>query len=137
MELSSTGFFLQKRNHKIKVLVEEYRKFGRIKKGIKMNKKVTKIDLVNEIYNKTEVSKKDVAIVVDAFLSELKESLVNESNIELRGFGTFELSYRKESDSARNPKTGEKVKVESHYVAKFRPGKELKESLMKIKHNDE
>ena len=100
-------FFFVKRNYKIKVLVEEYRKFGRIKKGIKMNKKVTKIDLVNE------------------------------SNIELRGFGTFELSYRKESDSARNPKTGEKVKVESHYVAKFRPGKELKESLMKIKHNDE
>ena len=93
--------------------------------------------LINEIYNKTEVSKKDVVIVVDAFLSELKESLANESNIELRGFGTFELSYRKESDSARNPKTGEKVKVESHYVAKFRPGKELKESLMKIKHKDE
>ena len=102
-----------------------------------MNIKVTKIDLVYEFYNKTEVSKKDISIVVDAFLSELKESLANESNIELRGFGTFELSYRKENDSARNPKTGEKVKVESHYVAIFRPGKELKDSLMIMKHKNE
>lgn len=122
---------------KHKVILEENKIFDKIKIGVKMNKKVTKIDLVNEIYNKTEVSKKNILTVVDAFLSEIKESLVNESNIELRGFGTFELSYRKENDSARNPKTGEKVKVESHYVAKFKPGKELKESLMKIKNKDE
>lgn len=94
------------------------------------NKKVTKYDLVNEIYKKNDIEKKDIQVVVDALLSELKIALLDEATIELRGFGTFELCLRNGRKFARNPKTGEQVSVKPHYVAKFRSGQELRKTLL-------
>ena len=74
---------------------------------------------------------------VDAFLDEIKESLIDGKTIELRGFGTFEPRLRKGRDIARNPKTGEKVSVEPHYIAAFRAGQSLKENLWNLKTTDE
>lgn len=97
-------------------------------------KKITKIDLIEEIYNTTELNleKKDIQNIADAFLSQIKKSLESGSVIELRGFGTFEPRLRKEKNKARNPKTGEIVSVGAHYVAAFRAGQELKENLWKL-----
>lgn len=99
------------------------------------SKKVTKVDLIDEIYKSTElnVDKKDVQEIVDNFLLQVKKSLSNGSNIELRGFGTFELRLRKAKTNARNPKTGEAVKVDAHYIAAFRAGQELKDTLWNLK----
>lgn len=97
-------------------------------------KKVTKNDLVDSIYqdqdNKFE--KQNIQKVVDALLVEIKNSLCEGAAIELRGFGTFEPRLRKAKESARNPKTGESVKVDAHYVAAFRAGQELKEKLWSL-----
>lgn len=102
-----------------------------------MAKKVTKYDLIDAISCDTKLEKKYVQIVVDSMLEQLKKSLKNESNIELRGFGTFELRLRKGKISARNPKTGEKVSVKPHYVAAFRAGQELKNSLWDLAVSEE
>ena len=93
------------------------------------NKKVTKSDLIDKIYEKTNLSKKYIQIVTDALLDQIKKSIEEKSTIELRGFGTFEVSYRKSRNNARNPKTGEKVVAKSKYVTKFIPGKDIKEAL--------
>ena len=95
-------------------------------------KKVTKIDLVESVYENTSYDKKVVQSVIDSFLDEIKNSLKDSSTIELRGFGTFELRLRKGKESARNPKTGDKVFVAPHYVAAFRSGQELKNSLWNL-----
>ena len=95
-------------------------------------KKVTKFDLVESVYENTSYDKKVVQTVIDSFLEEIKNSLKDSSTIELRGFGTFELRLRKGKDSARNPKTGDKVSVAPHYVAAFRSGQELKNSLWNL-----
>ena len=95
-------------------------------------KKITKYDLVSAVYSKTDCEKKVVQQVVDSLLGQLKEVLLDGSTIELRGFGTFELRLRKGRSKARNPKTGESVKVEPHYSVSFRPGKELKKSISEI-----
>lgn len=92
-------------------------------------KKVTKFDLVEAVYENTSYDKKVVQTVIESFLEQVKNSLKESSTIELRGFGTFELRLRKGKKSARNPKTGDKVSVEPHYVAAFRSGQELKNSL--------
>ena len=92
-------------------------------------KKVTKFDLVEAVYENTSYDKKVVQTVIDTFLEEVKNSLKDSSTIELRGFGTFELRLRKGKESARNPKTGDKVSVAPHYVAAFRSGQELKKAL--------
>jgi len=92
--------------------------------------KLTKADVIEQIYKEINLEKKDILEVTDALLSVLKKSLINDCSIELRGFGTFESVLRKEKKSARNPKTGKVLTVPAHYVAKFKPGKELKESLL-------
>lgn len=91
--------------------------------------KVTKYDLVDSIYREMQCDKAVVLSVVDKFLDKVKASLSVGSTIELRGFGTFEPRFRKGREKARNPKTGESVSMPPHYVAAFRAGKELKQTL--------
>lgn len=95
--------------------------------------KITKFDIVEGIYNSTGYEKKDIQLIVEKFLDEVKSSLEKGSTIELRGFGTFEPRLRKGRKVARNPKTGETVSVEPHYVAAFRAGQSLKENLWNLK----
>ena len=92
-------------------------------------KKVTKYDLVESVYQKTQCEKKIVQDVVKQLLDELKNALKEGNTIELRGFGTFEPSLRKARSKARNPNTGEQLTVAPHFVAAFRAGQELKKSL--------
>lgn len=103
------------------------------------NKKVTKNNLVEEIYNSSEMKmdKSDIQLVIDSFLGQIKTSLENGSVIELRGFGTFEPRLRKAKSNVRNPRTGEAVQVGAHYVAAFRAGQELKEKLWNLEIDDE
>ena len=92
-------------------------------------KKVTKYDLVESVYQKTQCEKKIVQDVVEQLLDELKNALKEGNTIELRGFGTFEPRLRKGRSKARNPKTGEQLTVAPHFVAAFRAGKKKKKSL--------
>lgn len=96
------------------------------------DEKLTKIDLIDSVYLNTKVDKHSVQVVIDSLLEQLKSSLENGKTIELRGFGTFEKRLRKGRSKARNPKTGEIVCVEPHYVAVFRPGKEIKQSIWSL-----
>ncbi|HZK20164.1 MAG TPA: HU family DNA-binding protein [Treponemataceae bacterium] len=93
------------------------------------SKKVTKYDLVEAVYADTKYEKKVVQSIFESMLAEIKDSLKNGSTIELRGFGTFEPRLRRGRKKARNPKTGEIVSVEPHYVAAFRAGQDLKKAL--------
>ena len=99
--------------------------------------KLTKIDLVESVYLNTKIEKQDVQKVIDNLLEQLKSSMSDGKTIELRGFGTFEKCLRKGRSKARNPKTGEIVSVEPHYVAVFRPGRELKNAISDLPVDDE
>jgi integration host factor subunit beta len=94
--------------------------------------KFTKADIVDSIYNKTGVNRKDIRKVVDLFLDEIKIALADQRVIELRGFGTFEIKIRKGRKKARNPKTGEFLSVNSHGIAAFRAGRELKQEVWNL-----
>ena len=91
--------------------------------------KFTKADIIDAIYNKTSVNRKEIRDVVDLFLVELKSALVSHKVIELRGFGTFEIKIRKGRQKARNPKTGETLSVNSHGIVAFRAGRDLKQEV--------
>jgi nucleoid DNA-binding protein len=71
------------------------------------------------------ITKKDCAVVVDAFLNAVKDALAEHKNIEIRGFGTFKVRERK-SRLARNPRTGDPVDVPPRAVPVFKPSKELR-----------
>ncbi|QEN03595.1 integration host factor subunit beta [Thiospirochaeta perfilievii] len=95
--------------------------------------KLTKAEIVNNIYESVDVNKKDIHAIIDNFFDEVKNALVDSKVVELRGFGTFEVKTRKAREKARNPKTGEIIPVDSHGVTVFRPGKELKELTWNVK----
>lgn len=88
---------------------------------------MTKADLVSAAVESLnyEVPKKDAARVVDAFLSAVKDSLAARNNIEIRGFGSFKVRERK-ARLARNPRTGDSVRVPDRFTPSFKPSKELK-----------
>jgi len=92
-----------------------------------VSNKLTKAEIIDSIFEKTGVNRKDVHRILDEFFDELKDGLRDDRVVELRGFGTFEIRTRKGREKARNPKTGEIVPVSAHGVAVFRPGKELKQ----------
>ena len=91
--------------------------------------KITKADIVDSIYNKTGANRREIHDIVDIFIDEIKTALITHNVIELRGFGTFETRIRKGRQKARNPKTGEILSVNSHGIAVFRPGRELKQDV--------
>ena len=98
----------------------------------KAGRKVTKSDIIDTVYEKTGMNRKEIRTVVDLFIDEIRVSLMEQMVIELRGFGTFEVRLRKGRQKARNPKTGEQVSVTSHGIATFRPGRELTQNVWNI-----
>ena len=88
---------------------------------------MTKAEIVDEIAERTGLTKKDVADTVDQFLEAVSRALAAGKHIEIRGFGTFKVKDRK-SRLARNPRTGEEVAIPSGKTIRFKPGKDLQVS---------
>lgn len=95
-------------------------------------RKLTKAEIIEIIHPGVDVSKKSIHQVLGLFFDAVKDGLLDEHTIELRGFGTFEIRTRK-GRKARNPKTGEAVEVEDHGVVTFRPGRELKRRAWQLR----
>jgi DNA-binding protein HU-beta len=86
---------------------------------------LTKADIVDVIASATGLTKVETEAVVDGFISTVINSLKEGKNIEIRGFGSFKVKKRR-GRMARNPRTGEQVRVEEHFVPLFKVSKELK-----------
>jgi integration host factor subunit beta len=70
--------------------------------------------------------------IVQKVFDRITETLVQDGRIELRNFGVFVVKKRKPR-KARNPLTGEKVKVPAKMVVVFKPGREMEERVSKLK----
>jgi integration host factor subunit beta len=89
---------------------------------------MTKAELVDEIAQKADLTRKHSEVIVDAVFSSIVGALQGGDKIELRGFGSFRVRHRA-SRTGRNPKTGEGVLVPAKKVPYFKPGKELRELI--------
>jgi len=93
---------------------------------------VTKRDLVIRISNDTGLIQQDVMAVVQKTLDYITEALVNGQNVELRNFGVFEVKLRRPR-IGRNPNDpGKDVAIPARAVVKFKPGKEMREQVLKL-----
>ena len=97
-----------------------------------IGKKITKAEIIDAVYEKTGINRKDIKTAIDLALEEIRDALAKGIMIELRGFGTFEVRVRKGKKKARNPKTGETISVSSHGTAAFRAGKELHQAVWNV-----
>jgi len=85
---------------------------------------MTKANLIDHVTEATKGTKKDTEPVIDAVLASITEALVKGEKVDLRGFGSFQVSGKKERQG-RNPRTGEAVTIAARNVAVFKPSKEL------------
>lgn len=93
---------------------------------------ITKIDIIEYLSNKYQLSKQDTKNVVENFLEEIRSSLESGHDVKLSGFGNFELRD-KSSRPGRNPKTGDIVPVSARRVVTFKPGQKLRARVEKTK----
>ncbi|WP_257351303.1 HU family DNA-binding protein [Pseudalkalibacillus decolorationis] len=89
---------------------------------------MNKNDLINNIAEKSGMTKKDVETVVNGVLSEITDTLKEGNKVQFVGFGTFETRERS-SRSGRNPQTGETIDIPASTVPAFRAGNKLKEAV--------
>ncbi|WP_407667801.1 HU family DNA-binding protein [Paenibacillus massiliensis] len=89
---------------------------------------VNKTDLINQVAEKTELSKKDVTKAVDALFDTISEALQSGDKVQLVGFGNFEVRERS-ARKGRNPQTGEEIEIPASKIPAFKPGKALKDGI--------
>ena len=87
---------------------------------------MNKAELIEEISNKTGLTKKDAGNVVNAVVETITNTLKKGEKVTLVGFGTFQVMQRK-ARTGVNPQTGEAIQIPAKKVPKFRAGKELRE----------
>ena len=88
--------------------------------------KINKKELVDRISrNQDQLPHRDIELVVKTIIKSMTNALSSGQRIEIRGFGSFSLRYRKPR-IGRNPKSGSIVNINERYVPHFKPGKNLK-----------
>ena len=89
---------------------------------------MTKAELISSIAESTGLTKADSERALNSFIAASKATIKKEGKLTLAGFGTFVVVNRK-ARKGRNPQTGAPIQIKASKVVRFRPGKELKESL--------
>jgi len=87
---------------------------------------MTKVELIEEVANESNLTKKDAKVVVQIVLDSITDSLQRGEKVELRGFGSFRIRNR-QPRQGRNPKIGSGVTVPAKKIPYFKPGKEIKD----------
>ena len=83
------------------------------------------VEAVNGVLNTTKVQAEQV---VDKVFDSIVASLKKGEEVSIAGLGIFSVKQRAARD-ARNPRTGETVKVAAMKVPKFRAAKALKDAV--------
>ena len=84
---------------------------------------MTKADIVKSIAQQTGIQPKEVSIVVESFMEEIRKSLAdNKENVYLRGFGSYIVKHRAKK-TARNISKNTTLVIEAHDLPAFKPAK--------------
>ena len=89
---------------------------------------MNKAELVDAIAKEAKISKAQAQEAVDSFVKNVQGVLKMGDRLTLVGFGTFSTSKR-EARTGRNPQTGKPIKIPAKKIARFTPGKSLKDAI--------
>lgn len=93
-----------------------------------MNRALTKADIVEAIYEKTERNRADVKNTVEILLGLMKKAIKEDSALLISGFGKFE-AYGKDARKGRNPQTDEAITLPPRKVVVFRLSRKFRAEL--------
>ena len=90
---------------------------------------MTKTDLVEVIYERVGLSRREAAEAVDSVLEIIKDSLRRGEKVKISGFGNFVVSLKR-ARRGRNPQTGDPLIIDSRCVLSFKASDILKQRLL-------
>ena len=91
---------------------------------------MTKAELVERVYEKAGIAKKDSAELVETVFDIMKSTLESGETLKISGFGSF-IVKQKADRKGSNPQTGEEITIEARRVLSFKPGSVLRQSINK------
>lgn len=89
---------------------------------------MNKQELIANVAEKSELTKKDAEKAVNAVVASIEEALSQGDKVQLVGFGTFEIRERA-ARKGRNPQTGEEINIAAAKVPVFKAGKALRSAV--------
>ena len=99
------------------------------------NGTLVKADIVDLVYEKVGFTRQEAAQAVDILFEEIKSRLAQGENVRISRFASFVLR-RKNARNARNPKTGEPIRINPRTVLTFKPSKQLLASTNQEKYEN-
>ncbi len=90
---------------------------------------LTKADLAEYLFDELGLNKRESKDFVEMFFEEIRNSLQNNEQVKLSGFGNFDLRDKKQR-MGRNPKTGKEIPITPRRVVTFKAGQKLKQRVI-------
>ena len=90
---------------------------------------MTKQEFVDKIASKTDLSRRDAAKAVDAFLDTVTDALKGGDDVSFTGFGKFSTQHRKARQGVNPRNPSQKVEIPAATVPKFSAGSQLKQAV--------
>ena len=89
---------------------------------------MTKADLVEIIFEKVGLSKKEAQDIIEIIFDTIKVAFVEGESVKIPGFGTFSVR-KKAARRGRNPQTGEELIITPRRVLTFKASNQLKDAI--------
>ena len=89
---------------------------------------MTKVDLINKVFEQIGGTKKEAGDIVEKLFDFMKEVIASGESIKISGFGNFNVRDKR-TRRGRNPQTGETIEISARRVLTFRPSQILREAV--------
>lgn len=89
---------------------------------------MTKAEIVEAVYQRIGLSKKESADIVETVFEVVREQLESSEAVKISGFGNFNIRS-KAPRRGRNPKTGEEIEITARKVLTFKPSQILRDKV--------
>ena len=90
---------------------------------------MTKQEFVDKVASKANLSRRDAAAAVDAFLDSITDALRGQEDVSFTGFGKFTTQHRKARQGVNPRNPSQKVQIPASVVPKFSAGSQLKQAV--------
>ena len=89
---------------------------------------LTKNEMVQQVQDKTGLTRKESTAIVDCLFEIIKDDLKNGNDVRISGFGKWTVKSKK-ARKGRNPQTGESIMIDARKVVTFKPSTILRKVL--------
>ncbi len=92
---------------------------------------MNKQDLIETMANRAKISKKAATVALEAMTDSITKTLQNGGKVSVAGFGAWYANRRAARMGVNPQNTTQRIQIPETVVAKFTPGKNLKEAVRK------